>query len=84
MNACKEPYSEHAEYAAVEAVAAWLDDVTTQMAATSGFSSADREDGGILLMIASETGYPKVVQTLLKDKLQWSSNMIQLLGKKFG
>ena len=68
VNACKEPYSEHAEYAAVEAVAAWLDDVTTQMAATSGFSSADREDGGILLMIASETGYPKVVQTLLKDK----------------
>ena len=68
VHACKQPYSEHAEYAAVEAVAAWLDDVTTQMAATSGFSSADREDGGILLMIASETGYPKVVQTLLKDK----------------
>ena len=68
VHACKEPYSEQAEYAAVEAVAAWLDDVTTQMAATSGFSSADREDGGILLMIASETGYPKVVQTLLKDK----------------
>ena len=68
VNACKEPYSEHAEYAAVEAVAAWLDDVTTQMAATSGLLSADREDGGILLMIASETGYPKVVQTLLKDK----------------
>ena len=70
VNACKEPYSEHAEDIAVEAVVTLLDYVHSlpQGFWATPFNESAARVGGTMLMVASENGYPEVVRKLLEDE----------------
>ena len=63
FDACKKTYSEEHEKAATEAVQAWLIAISTTKVAEYMNSKPKS-----MLLVASENGYPMVVQQLLKDK----------------
>ena len=60
------PYSEHSETVAVAAVAAWLNHFAGDE--SGAYAEVADEKKHTMLMVASENGYPKVVEKLLKDE----------------
>ena len=61
LDACDKTHSEENEEAALEAVQGWLSSSTKKV---DDYKSSARS----MLLVASENGYPKVVNELLKDK----------------
>ena len=60
-DACNAPYSEEKEDIAVQAVKDWLSNTDSSM-------KVEKYKSNTMLLVASEKGYPKVVQDLLGDK----------------